>query len=72
MTSLCTTLVYTIKSTIHPTLFRSLDIREQAMELVQRENPRTVRLIEYLRLLIDKQAGKAEFQAYESDQYHTL
>ncbi len=41
------------------------------MELLQRENPRTVRLIEYLMLLIDKQAGKAEFHAYESDLHGT-
>jgi len=41
------------------------------MELLQRENPRTVRLIEYLLLLIDKQAGKAEFHAYESVLHNT-
>jgi|GEM_PF-1582084 len=41
------------------------------MELLQRENPRTVRLIAYLNLLIDKQAGKAEFQAYEGDLHST-
>ncbi len=37
------------------------------MELLQRDNPRTTRLIEYFKLLIDKQAGKGEFHAYESD-----
>ncbi|MBI9096319.1 MAG: hypothetical protein JEY71_15730 [Sphaerochaeta sp.] len=41
------------------------------MELLQRENPRTIRLIEYLKMLIDKQAGKAEFQAYEADLHST-
>ena len=37
------------------------------MELLERENPRTTRLIEYLTLLIAKEAGKAEFHAYEAD-----
>ena len=41
------------------------------MELLHRENPRTVRLIAYLMLLINKQAGKAEFHAYESDLHST-
>ena len=41
------------------------------MELLQRENTRTIRLIEYLELLISKQAGKAEFQAYEADLHST-
>lgn len=41
------------------------------MELLQNENPRTVRLIEYLNLLIARQAGKAEFLAYEADLHST-
>ncbi|MGB4407452.1 MAG: PAS domain-containing protein [Sphaerochaeta sp.] len=41
------------------------------MELLQRENARTKRLIEYVEMLIDKQAGKAEFQAYEADLHST-
>lgn len=41
------------------------------MELLQRENLRTSRLIEYLYLLIDKKAGKTEFHAYESDLHST-
>ncbi len=41
------------------------------MELLHRENPRTSRLVEYLYLLIAKQAGKAEFLAFESDLHST-
>ncbi len=41
------------------------------MELLHKENPRTVRLIEYLSLLIEKKAGKAEFHAYEEDLHTT-
>ena len=41
------------------------------MELLQNENTRTVRLIEYLKLLIDKNAGKAEFLSYEADLHST-
>ena len=37
------------------------------MELLQSENPRTTRLIEYLSLLIEKKAGKVEFHSYEAD-----
>ncbi len=37
------------------------------MNLEKNENPRTVRLIEYLNLLVAKQAGKAEFHLYEGD-----
>ena len=41
------------------------------MELLQSENLRTKRLIEYLSLLIEKKAGKAEFHAYEADLHST-
>ena len=46
-------------------------IRETIMSLMQKENPRTTRLIEYLTLLIAKEAGKAEFRAYEADLHST-
>ncbi len=41
------------------------------MELLQRDNPRTARLIEYVSLLMEKKAGKAAFLAYEEDLHNT-
>ncbi len=41
------------------------------MELIHTPEERTVRLIEYLQLLIDKQAGKAEFISYEDALHST-